>query len=188
MLYVLKILPRGVFEVWQWERKRPRRMGLRLKTCVMSSFSHGFSQALQFVFVVLKPSKYHLPGETGFYLFQPIEIYYGWAKKIHFHILIYIIYFFNQNSKLKKSNWNPKIIENWIGTKVYCPSPKLYLCHVNSIFLDDGHSWSQMMNLSTPHFRESVYHSKQIGLFMCVLVSTVDVETQLKAASILKMK
>lgn len=32
-----------------------------------------FSQALQFVFVVLKPSKYHLSGKTG-YLFQPIEI------------------------------------------------------------------------------------------------------------------
>ncbi len=35
MLYVLKFLPRGVFEVWQWEQRRLERMGLRLKTCVV---------------------------------------------------------------------------------------------------------------------------------------------------------
>lgn len=76
MLYVLKLLPWGFFEVPQWERKRLERMGLRLETCVMSLFIHVFSSGTVLLCGAKAHQNYAEWERTGFSLFLTNHVYF----------------------------------------------------------------------------------------------------------------
>lgn len=87
MLNVLKLLPRDVFEVWQWETRRLERMGLRLKTCVKSSFIHFFFN-LMYYSVDLQSCS---PSSTSYHIIQYAANFRRLNIKLcHLHFTLYL--------------------------------------------------------------------------------------------------